>query len=246
MQELVEQIVQSNIDIVALQEIRWSGNGIIKRKDFTLFYSGSNNQKGQAGTGFIITKKLENNIIDFNHLNERMCKLRLRSKYNNITLISIYAPTEEKPIDTKEQFYKDLEALIEKVPKSDTLVILGDFNAQLGKEPIYRSVTGKYTLHEETNENGELLCQFATMNDLIVMSTQYQHKRIHKGTWTSPDHMTINQIDHVLISNKKKDLIDDVRTMRSFNIDSDHFLVKVIMSLKLPAVYKKKRTKVCG
>lgn len=172
MQELVEQITQTKLDIIALQEIRWSGNGIINKKDFTLYYSGSDKRKGQPGTGFLVLKKLQNNIMDFKHFKERMCKLRIRSKYNKITLISAYAPTEDKNIESKEQFYDDLEKLVKGVPGSDTLVILGDFNAQLGRELIiYRYVTGQHTLHEKINENGELLCQFATANDLIIMST---------------------------------------------------------------------------
>ena len=240
LQELIEQIEHTKLDIVALQEVRWSGNGIINKKDFTLYFSGTDKSKGQAGTGFLVSKKLQNDIIDFKHFNERMCKLRIKCKHNNITLINIYAPTEDKAIDVKEQFYKELESLINQVPRSDTLIILGDFNAQLGKEAIYRKVSGKHTIHERTNGNGELLCHLAMINDLIIMSTQFEHKKIHKGTWTSPDQKIINQIDHVLINSKKKDVIEDVRSMRGPNIDSDHFLVKVIMSQKLPAIYKKK------
>jgi hypothetical protein len=57
------------------------------------------------------------------------------------------------------------------------------------------------------------------------MSTQFQHKQIHKGTWLSPDQNIINQIDHILINGQKRDLIEDVRPMRGPNIDSDHFLI---------------------
>jgi hypothetical protein len=43
------------------------------------------------------------------------------------------------------------------------------------------------------------------------MSTLYQHKRIHRGTWTAPDGATVNQIDHVLINAKKRSVVEDVR-----------------------------------
>jgi hypothetical protein len=54
-----------------------------------------------------------------------------------------------------------------KTPKSDTVIILGDVNAQVGKERLHNEVTGQHTVHEETNRNGELLCQFAYANNMV-------------------------------------------------------------------------------
>jgi hypothetical protein len=68
------------------------------------------------------------------------------------------------------------------------------------------------------------------------MSTQFQHKLIHKGTWISSDENTVNQIDHFMI-NSSKELIKDVRSITGPHIDSDNFLVKTIFNQKLPAVY---------
>jgi hypothetical protein len=52
--------------------------------------------------------------------------------------------------------------------------------------------------------------------------------------------MTLNQTDHVLINSKKKELIEDVRTMRGPNMDSDHYLLKIIVNQKVPKIYLKK------
>jgi len=93
--------------------------------------------------------------------------------------------------------------MVDKIPKRDLISILGDVNAKLRKEPAYQNITGKHTLHEDTNRNGELLCDFAAANK-IVMSTKFQHKQIHKGTWRFPDHNIINQIDHILVNQNKK------------------------------------------
>ena len=67
-------------------------------------------------------------IIIFSHYNETLCKLRLKGKYNKITLISGYAPTEEKDIELKEQFYEDLQKSIDTITKSDTISIFRNFN----------------------------------------------------------------------------------------------------------------------
>ena len=71
--------------------------------------------------------------------------------------------------------------------------------------------------------------EYAIANNTKIISTHYQHKRIHKGTWISPDGNTLNWIDHVIIDAYKKDVVGDVRTMRGLNCDSDHFLVKTIV-----------------
>jgi hypothetical protein len=97
-------------------------------------------------------------------------------------------------------------------------------------------------LHQDTSGNGELLCDFAVLNNMTIMSMQFQHKLIYTGTKILSDEKTVNQIDHVMINSSKKELIEDVRSMRGPNIDSDHFLEKAIFNQKLPAAYKIKPT----
>jgi exonuclease III len=195
---------------LALQDTRWPGRRQINKQGYTLYYSGSKEKTGQAGTGFLLRKKIQKHIISYELHNEHLCKVRVKGKYNNITLINAYAPTEDKTEEIKEQFYDDPQTVVDKFPKSDLTILLGDVNTKLGKEPAYQKLTGKHTLHEENNRNGELLCDFAAANNMIVMSTQFQHKRIHKGTWRSPDQDTINQIDHLLINQNKKEVIEYV------------------------------------
>jgi hypothetical protein len=54
MQEIADQIVGSQIQIVALQEIRWRGHGLIKKDKYSIYYSCNPDVTGQAGTGFMI------------------------------------------------------------------------------------------------------------------------------------------------------------------------------------------------
>ena len=136
---------------------------------------------------------MKNYVIGFEPYNKWLCKLRIKGKYNNITLINVYAPTEDHTEETKEQIYDNLQYLLDKTPKNDTIIILRDVNAQLGKERFYNEVTCQHTLHEETNINAELLCEFAYANNMVVMSTNFQHTRIHKITWLSPDQNTVSQ-----------------------------------------------------
>jgi hypothetical protein len=95
---------------------------------------------------------------------------------------------------------------------------------------------GRHTLHNISNENRELVANYAIINHMFLISTNFQHKKIHTGTWLSPDHQTLNQIDHVMVSKGKMRLIHDVRSKRGYNCDSDHFLVQIKIKQKLITV----------
>ena len=243
MQEIADQIVGSQIQIVALQEIRWRGYGLLKKDKYSVYYSCSSNTTGQAGTGFIIQKLAVNKVLGFEPISDRICKLRVKGKFHNITLINIYAPTEDKEENIKEQFYEELQRTQYEFPKHDLTVILGDMNAKLGKEKTFSQVVGRHTLHNSSNKNGELAANYVISNDTFLISPNFQHKKIPNGTWISPDHQTLNQINHVVVSKGKMRLLHDVRSKRGCNCYSDHFLVQIKIRQKLITVKNRQTQK---
>ena len=141
-----------NIGILAIQEMRWKGEGIIKSGDFTICYSGGS--KSMYGTGFLINNCFKELLLDFNAFNDRISVLRIKGKIFNTTLINGYAPTEDQEAEKKDTFYDDLEGGYSKAPKNDVKIILGDFNAKIGREEVYWNIAGKNRLHEFNNDNG--------------------------------------------------------------------------------------------
>jgi hypothetical protein len=85
-------------------------------------------------------------------------------------------------------------------------IILGDFNAKVGRENIFKPTIGNKSLHEISDDNGAGEVNFATSKKLVVKSTIFRHHKIHKYTWTSPEGNTHNQIDHVLTSDLSEGL----------------------------------------
>ena len=63
MQELAKQISETQLEILAIPEIRWGGTGLIKKQNYSLYYRGFSSKTGQAGTGFILLKKMQNYVI---------------------------------------------------------------------------------------------------------------------------------------------------------------------------------------
>ena len=104
-------------------------------------------------------------------------------------------------------------------------ILLGDFNAKVGREIIIKPTIGLESLHQDSNDNGVRQVNFAASKNLVVKSTMFPHRNIHKYTWTSPDGKTHNQIDHVLIDRRWHSSILDVRSFRGADCDTDHYLV---------------------
>jgi hypothetical protein len=66
-------------------------------------------------------------------------------------------------------------------------ILLGDFNAKVGRQDIFKPTIGKESSHEISNDNEVRVVNFATSKNLVVKSLMFPHRRIHKYTWTSPD-----------------------------------------------------------
>jgi hypothetical protein len=104
-------------------------------------------------------------------------------------------------------------------------ILLGDLNAKVGKEEIFKPVINNKIVHEASNDNGVRVVQFPTSKNLIVESTTFPPRNIYKHNWTSPDGITHNQINHVLIEKRRHSNILDVRSFRGADCDTDHYLV---------------------
>jgi len=172
-------------------------------------------------------------VKDFKIINERICCLRLKGTWFSCTQINVCAPTNEKTEEIKEELYSLLEENVNQVVRSDIKIILGDFNAKVGKESICKPTIGIESLPNETNNNGIKMIHFAISDGLNVRSTTFPYKDIPKQTWYSADSRTVNQIEHVLISNRFRSVITDIRALRGPDIGSDHNLLKINFKVKL-------------
>jgi hypothetical protein len=119
-----------------------------------------------------------------------------------------------------------MERVYDSTAINETRIIPGDLNAKVGKEMIHRGTTGAHSLHEESNDNGCKLIDFATSKNMVISSTCFPHKEIHKRTWASPDGIVFNQIYHILIRRFASSILE-ARSYRGANCESDHYLVKI-------------------
>ena len=105
-----------------------------------------------------------------------MISVRFQGKPFNITVIQVYAPTSNAEEAEVEQFYEDLQDLLELTPEKDVLFIIGDWNVKVGSQET-PGVTGKLGLGVQ-NEAGQRLIEFFQENALVITNTLFQqHKR---------------------------------------------------------------------
>ena len=95
-----------------------------------------------------------------------MISVHFQGKPFNITVIQVYAPTSNAEEAEVEQFYEDLQDLLELIPKKDDLFTIGDWNAKVGSQEI-PGVTGKFVLGVQ-NEAGQRLTEFCQENTLGI------------------------------------------------------------------------------
>ena len=114
-----------------------------------------------------------------------MISVCLQGKPFNITVIQVYAPTNNAEEAEVEWFYEDLQDLLELTPKKYVIFIIGDWNAKVGSQEI-PGVTGKFGLGVQ-NEAGQKLIEFCQENALVIANTLFQQHKRRLYTWTSPD-----------------------------------------------------------
>lgn len=119
---------------------------------------------------------------------------------------------------------RGLENAYDLLPGNTVKIIVGDFNAQIGREPHYRPTIGKESLHIASNDNGIRVINFAVSKHLVVSSTFFPRKDIYKQTWVSPNTVNKSQIDHIIIEKRHKSSISNVRSYRGADGDTDHYL----------------------
>ncbi|XP_072017166.1 craniofacial development protein 2-like [Amphiura filiformis] len=151
--------------------------------------------------------------------------------------------SETRPGDVanKDTFYNQLDDVVSNIPKHDIQIVVGDMNAQLGDDvSTWKPALGCHAVGA-LNDNGIRLLTFCLAHDLVVGSSLFPHKNIHKLTWNSPDGKTVNQIDHTLVNRKWRNSLKDVRVYRGADVGSDHNLAITTIGLSLAVLKQQKK-----
>jgi hypothetical protein len=92
----------------------------------------------------------------------------------------VHEPSEKKSDNSKDSYYEEFKQVFNHFPKYHMKILLGDFNAKLGKEDIVKPTTGNDNPHHDSNDNCVKIIYFAILKNLVVKSTMFLHQNIHK------------------------------------------------------------------
>ena len=112
-----------------------------------------------------------------------MISVHFQGKPFNVMVIQIYTPTSNAEKAEVEQFYEDLQDLLELTPKKDVLFIIGGWNAKVGRQET-PGVTSKFGLGVQ-NEGGQRLIEFCQENALVIANTLFQQHKRRLNTWST-------------------------------------------------------------
>ena len=163
--EVVKQeMARVNINALGNSEVKGTGMGEFNSDDHYIYYCRQVSLR-RNGVAFRV-----NNLK-----NDRMISVHFQGKPFSITVNQVYAPTSNAKEAEVEQFYEDLQDLLELTPKKDVLFIIGNWNAKVGSQET-PGVTGKFGLGVQ-NEAGQRLIEFCQENALVIATTVFQQHR---------------------------------------------------------------------
>ncbi len=224
------ELARYDIDIAALSETRLANSGQIVESGagYTFFWSGrGENERREAGVGFAIKSHLVSKLASLpTAINDRLMtlKLPLLGK-KQATIVSVYAPTMTNPDDVKDKFYEDLDSVISTTPNSDKLIILGDFNARVGKDHhSWKGVLGNHGVGN-CNSNGLLLLRTCAEHELLLTNTVFQLPTRKKTTWMHPRSSHWHLIDYIIVRSRDRRDVQVTKAMCGADCWTDHRLI---------------------
>ncbi|XP_063598682.1 uncharacterized protein LOC134775152 [Penaeus indicus] len=239
------ELARYNIAIAALSETRRADTGSVKEMGvgYTFFWSGKMETEPRvSGVGFAIRNDIASCLTSLpKGISDRIMTLRLPlASKTHLTLIGVYAPTMTHSMEEREAFYSSLRKVIRSVPSRDKLLLLGDFNARVGRnKDAWPGELGSHGYGRE-NSNGLLLLSLCAEENLVITNTVFKHKDAHKVTWMHPRSKHWHLLDYIITRQQDLGNILDTRALRGADCWTDHILLRCKAPFTIHKSVKKK------
>ena len=169
-------------------------------------------------------KRLSRSLMSWQAVSSRILTARLLHKHGHLTVVVVYAPTEDSSASSKDEFYTTLESVITFTRPHDQLVVLGDFSAVTGtNRAAFECVVGNFGSGrpQTTTLFGCSPCACSAAK-LTILGSWFQRREIYCHSWLSNGGYTRKELDHILTNDRS--LFKSCRVFRGAEstANSDH------------------------
>uniref|UniRef100_A0A0B7BSR0 Reverse transcriptase domain-containing protein n=3 Tax=Arion vulgaris TaxID=1028688 RepID=A0A0B7BSR0_9EUPU len=235
---VARELARYDIDIAALSETRLPDEGQLSEVGggYTFFWSGrANTERRESGVGFAVKSHLVRGLTRLpKGVSDRVMTLQISlGEKKSATLLSVYAPTMTNPSEIKDGFYEDLDSAISAVPRSEKLIILGDFNARVGTDHrVWDGVLGVHGVGK-CNSNGLLLLRLCAAHDLTITNSLFRLPTRNKTSWMHPRSKQWHLIDYVIVRKNDRRDVRVTKAMCGAECWTDHRLIVSKLNLRI-------------
>ena len=267
---LMKELKRYSVSVAGIQETKWFGNDVWTADGYTFLHPGrplpeaDEPAKRNEGVGIALdkaaTEAWRESGEEWEAVSSRIITARLKlarkgqrrpgetreTSNTHISVLSVYAPTAKATPNIKQNFFSDLQDTLDRISPSDVLIMLGDFNARVGRlgnisaNNDWAGTIGKHGLRER-NEASEELLEVCATNQLTLMNTWFEKRDHHLGTWMHPATKKHHMIDYIIMRSNQRSFCTDVQVMRGANYWTDHRLVRAKVRVRLPPAPRSKR-----
>ena len=158
--ELIQEMERYNLDVLGVSKTRERGNRMTTINGASCMYAGVTEGRAKIGVGIVIAERWADCVKSWRCVNERCVTLRMKIAWVWLTLVQVYAPTDDRDNDIKDDFYSVLQEVLDRAPRGDKVVIIGDLNARVGNNVIrWEGVIRKQDEAVE-NDSGRKVTEF--------------------------------------------------------------------------------------
>ena len=228
--ELADMMERRKVDILCVQETKWMGS---KARSigggFKLFYHGVDGRRN--GVGVILKEDYVKRVLEVRRVSDRVMSVKLEIEGVMMNVISAYAPHMGCEMEYKEDFWSELDEVVESVSKDERVVIGADFNGHVGEgNKEDEEVMGRYGLNKR-NAEGQMVVEFAKRMEMAVVNTYFKKKEEHRVTYKSGGKCT--QVDYILSRRCNLKEISDCKVVAGESVARQHRLVVCRMTLEV-------------
>ena len=187
----------------------------------------------------MLREELAESVLEVKRVSDRLMAMKLEVKGLMLNIVSSYASQVNNSMEEKNDFWEDLDGLIESISKEERIVLGADLNGHVGEENIEdEEVMERYGAGTR-NKEGSMVVDFGKRMDLAIVNTYFKKKDEHRVTYKSGGKST--QVDYVMCRRRNLKEMCDCKVILNECVAKQHRMVVCKMVLM---VKKKKAEKV--